>query len=181
MTQSSTTHLVGVAIPTLRELRSAVLASSTPEAAVTALREAGFAGGEAVYAAFEQWLAESGATDGSSGKADAGELTLEDFGEGTANFFRDAGWGEVAFSRDDDEGVAIVDIVNCWEATGGGAAAGRGCHITTGLLSAFFGRIAGYPVAVLETECCDGEASRCRFLMGNAEMMNYKWEEMESR
>ena len=180
MSDSSTTHLVGVAIPTLIELRSAVLAANSVDNAVNALREAGFAGGDAVHAAFEHWIGEP--ADGSHGDvnpADAGELSLEEFGERSTQFFRDAGWGDVTFSQDDAEGVAIVDIVNCWE---GGAERGdsaQGCHVTTGMLAAFFGRIAGYPVAVLETECCGGDGSRCRFLMGNAEMMAYKWEQLQ--
>ena len=69
----------------------------------------------------------------------------------------------MTFTPDDPEGVAVVDISNCWE-SGDGGAHGTGCQITTGLLAAFFGKIAGYPVAVLETECCDGDGSRCRFL-----------------
>jgi hypothetical protein len=32
---------------------------------------------------------------------------------------------------------------------------------------------------VLETECCDGDGSRCRFLLGNADVMSYKWQEMQ--
>jgi|SRR5687768_9911817 len=178
MTESSTAHLVGVAVPTLRQLRSAVLSSASPETAVAALREAGFAGGESVYSAFERWLAESGVTDASTAKSGAGDLSLEEFGNGTTQFFRDAGWGDVTLSHDDDEGVAIVDIEKCWEGTASTADA-PGCHITTGLLAAFFGQIAGYPVAVLETECCEGDGSRCRFLMGNPEVMNHHWEKMQ--
>ncbi|MGK2961614.1 MAG: hypothetical protein ACSLFK_05625 [Gemmatimonadaceae bacterium] len=165
---SSTTHLVGVAIPTLRELRSAVLASAEPEAAVKALREAGFAGGASIYAAFERWMEETGGAS-----ANTADLPLTEFGERTAEFFRDAGWGDVAFSQDEPEGVAIVDITGCWEGT---ADPSPGCQVTTGVLASFFGTIAGYPVAVLETECCAGEGSRCRFLMGTAEMMEWHWE-----
>ena len=178
MTEPSTTHLVGVAIPTLRQLRTAVLTSTAPDVAVTALREAGFAGGEAVYSAFEDWLAQSGAISAPAGKSDAAELSLEKFGEEATRFFRDAGWGNVTLSKDDEEGVAIVDIASCWEGASGSGPV-SGCHITTGLLAAFFGQVAGYPVAVLETECCEGDGSRCRFLMGNAEVMNYKWEQMQ--
>lgn len=180
MTDSSTARLVGVAIPTLRELRSSVLASSSPDAAVDTLREAGFAGGDAVHAAFARWIAESsgGSADDEATRGDPGDLSLDEFGERATGFFRDAGWGDVTFSRDDAEGVAIVDIVNCWEGGAESGGAAGGCHVTTGMLASFFGRIAGYPVAVLETECCEGSESRCRFLMGNAEMMNYKWEEM---
>jgi predicted hydrocarbon binding protein len=165
---SSTTHLVGVAIPTLRELRTAVLSSTDTEGAVSSLRDAGYAGGDAVFEAFEQWLAESG--DGSRTAAD---VPLEEFGDTAAAFFRGAGWGEVEFSHDEADGVAYVDITNCWE---GGAGGDAGCQLTTGLIASFFGRIAGYPVAVLETECCSGSESRCRFMLGNAETMQAKWE-----
>lgn len=167
---SSTTQLVGVAIPTLRELRAAVLASSDTEGAMNALREAGYAGGDAVYEAFEQWLGES-----SGGATGAADLPVDEFGEQATGFFRNAGWGEVTFSQDEADDVAMVDITSCWE---GGAGGDSGCQITTGLLASFFGRIAGYPVAVLETECCSGSSSRCRFLMGNPEVMQYRWEEM---
>jgi len=171
------TQLVGVAVPTLLELRSAVLASAEAEAAVNSLREAGFAGGESVHAAFHQWLAESSDDEGREPReSEPAELPLDEFGDRAATFFHDAGWGDVSLSHDEDEGIAILDIVNCWE--GAGSAAGHGCHVTTGLLAAFFGRIAGYPVAVLESECCEGGSSRCRFLMGNAEVMNQKWESM---
>jgi predicted hydrocarbon binding protein len=171
---SSTTHLVGVAIPTLRELRSAVLSAADADAAVTALREAGFAGGDAIHAAFEQWLTESQSVEARTSAAD---LPLDKFGDNAARFFRDAGWGEVVFSEDEADGVAIVDITNCWEG-GSDSSGSAGCHVTTGLLASFFGKIAGYPVAVLETECCSGSGERCRFLMGNADVMNYKWAEL---
>lgn len=174
MTESVTTRMVGVALPTLRELRSAILAGSDPGAAVNALREAGYAGGDDIFAAFEHWLTES--SDASSSVA--GDLALDEFGAQASEFFRNAGWGDVTFTPDDPEGVAVVDISNCWE-SGDGSARGNGCQITTGVLAAFFGRIAGYPVAVLETECCDGDGSRCRFLLGNADVMSYKWQEMQ--
>lgn len=168
------TQMVGVAVPTLRELRAAVLNSGDADAAVGALREAGFAGGDAVHSAFERWLAE--VSDAGS-TSDVGELPLEEFGEKAQAFFRDAGWGRVTFSSDEAEGIAVVDIEDCWE---GPVSGDTGCQITTGLLAAFFGRIAGYPVAVLETECCSGSDSRCRFLLGNAEVMAQKWEELQS-
>jgi predicted hydrocarbon binding protein len=69
--------------------------------------------------------------------------------------------------------VAILDIESCWEAADAGEEA-IGCHITTGLLAAFFGSVAGYPVSVMETECSEG--GRCRFVLGNAEVMQYRWE-----
>src|SRR5678815_3258176 len=101
----STIQMVGVAVPTLRELRAAVLASGDADAAVSALREAGYAGGDAVHSAFETWLTES--ADGTD-HFDAGDLTLTEFGERTAKFFRDAGWGTVTFTENDAEGMAVI-------------------------------------------------------------------------
>ena len=173
MTESTMSQMVGVAVPTLRELRAAVLTSGDPEGAVSALREAGYAGGDAVFASFESWLAESSG----NGQIDTGDLSLTEFGERTAKFFRDAGWGSLIFTENEIEGTAIVDIEDCWE---GPVAGDSGCQITTGLLASFFGRIAGYPVAVLETECCSSGSSRCRFLLGNSEVMTAKWEELSS-
>jgi predicted hydrocarbon binding protein len=173
MTDSSRTELVGVAVPTLRQLRASVLSSNAQDA-VAVLREAGFAGGGSIHSAFERWLAE---TSGAADAMETGDLDLGEFGERVTRFFRDAGWGDFTLTHDDVEGVAIVDIENCWEGVASENAAG--CQLTTGMLAAFFGQVAGFPVAVLETECCEGHASRCRFLMGNADVMNYKWQELE--
>jgi hypothetical protein len=32
----------------------------------------------------------------------------------------------------------------------------------------------------METECRSANADRCRFLLGNSEVMAYKWEELRS-
>lgn len=173
MTESTMSQMVGVAIPTLRELRAAVLTSGDAEAAVSALREAGYAGGDAVFESFESWLSESN----EDGQVDTGNLSLVEFGERTSKFFRDAGWGTVTFTENEAEGTGIVDIEDCWE---GPVAGESGCQITTGLLASFFGRVAGYPIAVLETECCSSGSSRCRFLLGNSEVMTAKWEELSN-
>ncbi|MEP6507033.1 MAG: 4-vinyl reductase [Gemmatimonadales bacterium] len=174
--ETSSTQLVGVAVPTLRQLRSAILSSANATDAVTALREAGYAGGESIHGAFEQWLVQTGVAK----EADAGELQLEDFEDQAANFFRDCGWGDVDFSHDAENGVAIVDISNCWEAAGNESADDPGCQLTTGMLASFFGKIAGFPVAVLETECSHGNHSRCRFLLGNSDAMNYQWSKLNT-
>jgi len=175
MMETSSTQLVGVAVSTLRQLRAAILSSAQADDAVAALREAGYAGGESIHSAFERWLIETGA----SKEMDAGALPLEEFGEEAASFFRDSGWGDIDFTHDEDNGVAMVDITNCWEAAGNESSDDPGCQLTTGMLASFFGKIAGFPVAVLETECSHGDSSRCRFVLGNSEVMNHKWQEMQ--
>jgi len=166
MIEATAIKLVGVAIPTLRELRGVVLRSGDAHSAVGALRDAGYAGGEAVYDAFEQWLDENG-------DAGPGDLSLEEFAERVGSYFRNAGWGEITFSSDESEGIAMLDIDGCWESSEAGEEA-IGCHVTTGLLAAFFGKVAGYPVSVMETDC--SENGRCKFILGNAEVMQHRWE-----
>lgn len=175
MTDTSARQLIGIAIPTLRELRAATLAciSAGPAGeadAVAALREAGFAGGPAVYEAFEQWL------DESDDSQHAPELTVEEFGDRAARYFRDAGWGRVDFEAEKEESVASISMEDCWEADRTAAGSSPSCHITTGMLASFFGKLAGYPVAVVETECRSASGERCRFLLGNTEVMAFKWQ-----
>jgi len=182
MAETAAAQLIGIAIPTLRELRAATLAclsaGPTGEAdAVDALREAGYAGGQAVYEAFEQWLAETSVSSDEGDRRSAPDLTIEEFGDRVAAYFRAAGWGDVEFDSEQKDGVATLTMENCWEVDAAGSSA-PSCHVTTGMLAAFFGRLAGYPVAVLEAECCSAGANRCRFLLGNAEVMAFKWEEL---
>lgn len=182
MTETAAAQLIGIAVPTLRELRAATLAclSASPggeAAAVDALREAGYAGGQAVYEAFEQWIGETSTSSDAADQRSALDLTMQEFGDKTAAYFRAAGWGDVEFDSEQRDGVATLTIQSCWEADAGGAWT-PSCHVTTGMLAAFFGRLAGYPVAVLEAECCSAGADRCRFLLGNSDVMAYKWEEL---
>ncbi len=179
------TQLIGIAIPTLRELRGAALARlSTDPAregdAVDALRAAGYAGGQAVYDAFEQWLAEEQTPAGSADHRSTPDMTLREFGDRAARYFRAAGWGLVEFDADPNESVATLAMENCWETDGAAQEPAPSCHVTTGMLAAFFGCLAGYPVSVMETECCSMGADRCRFLLGNTEVMAFKWEQLRS-
>src|SRR5687768_16262488 len=176
MAETGTARLIGIAIPTLRELRWATLASLSAQPsgeadAVDALREAGYAGGETVYEAFEQWLLEMESSA-------APDLTLDEFGVRAAEYFRAAGWGLVEFDAHPNETVATLSMEDCWEANAAGNETAPACHVTTGMLAAFFGRLAGYPVSVMESECSSMGAARCQFLLGNSEVMTSKWAEL---
>jgi predicted hydrocarbon binding protein len=177
-------QLIGIAIPTLRELRATTLAclSAGPSGsadAVDALHEAGFAGGEAVYQAFEQWLQETEDATPADARRLAPDLTLDEFAARAADYFRAAGWGLAEFGSDRDDGVATLAIENCWEADSSSSEELPSCHVTTGMLAAFFGKFAGYPVAVMETECRSSGAERCSFLLGNTEVMAFMWEGLQ--
>ena len=88
--------------------------------------------------------------------------------------FQAAGWGRVTF-RSLHDALAVIDIEGCWEAQLHGEGE-SGCHLTTGTLAGFLGCLADYPVAVMELECTVGGKARCRFLAGNADMLEHAYE-----
>lgn len=164
-------NMLAVSREALSALRSALLRSSGPEAAVC-LQEAGYAGGEAVFESFQSWLR-------ARGMEDATELNMVEFQREASSYFRDAGWGtvEVGALRD---AVAAVDCSNWGEADPREQLEHPACHFTTGMFADFFGRFSDVPLAVLEVECRSAGASRCRFLMGNGDVMRYVFEQMEN-
>jgi predicted hydrocarbon binding protein len=152
----SASNLVTVAGETLTRLRGSAESASGADA----LREAGHVGGSALYAAFAESL------KGQTGD-DPAALSLEEFSAKAGTFFAEAGWGMLRL-RSSHDALAVIDIENCWESQSGGS----GCHITTGVLAGFLSPLADYPVAVMEVECGSEGSASCRFLAGNAEMMD---------
>lgn len=157
MTPTNASGLVTQAGETLRRLSG----SAESAAGVEALRDAGHAGGAALYAAFAESVQ-------STGGGDPAAMSLEEFSSRASEFFAKAGWGSVRL-RSSHDALAVVDIENCWETDSGG---GRGCHVTTGVLAGFLTPLAEYPVAVMEVECGSEGSASCRFLAGNAEMLD---------
>ncbi len=156
-------NLVLVAGETVRRLKAAAETSGGAEA----LHEAGHAGGAALYAAFAEQVR-------SEGGADPSEMPLEDFSAKASSFFSEAGWGRLTL-RSSHDALAVVDIDGCWEASSAG-----GCNITTGVLAGFLGPLADYQVAVMEIECSSEGSATCRFLAGNAEVMDDAYERMRA-
>jgi hypothetical protein len=76
------------------------------------------------------------------------------------------------------DAVATLDSADWGEADPASALEFPGCHFTTGMFADFFGRIADHPLSVLEVECRSMGAPRCRFLLGNVEVMEHVYEEM---
>ena len=160
-----------VAFPrlSLAALRSALI-RDTGGGFSTLLQEAGYAGGESVFAAFRAWLGERGLPSAAS-------LDVGEFQEQAAAFFRDAGWGTITITPLHDV-VALVDSENWAEADPASGLQFPACHYTAGLFADFFGRTAAAPLAVLETECRSTGSHRCRFLVGSAEVMGQVYERM---
>lgn len=149
-------------------LRTALLRDVGPGGAAY-LQEAGYAGGDSLYAAFRAWLADA------HGGAAPEELALEDFQARVADFFRAAGWGSLAIGTVRDA-VAAIDSGDWGESDAEAGLEHTGCHLSTGMFAAFFGHLAGAPLAVLEVECRSAGGSRCRFLVGSAEVMQHVYD-----
>ncbi len=163
-------QLVAIGRPALMSLRTAILGDGTADAA-TALRSAGYAGGDDLWSAFTGW------TEAHDGRAPEA-LDLAAFQSAASAFFHEIGWGTVEISTMRDSVVAIASG-DWWEAEPDRGMAEPGCHFTTGLLAHFFGQVADAPLAVLEVECRSTGAPRCRFLLGAPEVLRYVFDELE--
>lgn len=160
-----------VALPraALAALRAALYRDAGPAAAAY-LQEAGYAGGETLFASFRGWL--------SSRNEPAPEaLPIERFEALATAYFREAGWGSLSVGSL-RSAVATLDSPDWGEADAGSGMDHPACHFTTGMFADFFGRIADAPLAVLEVECRSAGAHRCRFLVGNADVMEHVYETM---
>lgn len=165
MNSANSSGLVTLASETLRRLSGAVESAARADA----LREAGHAGGAALFSAFADSVH-------AAGGGDPAGLPLEEFSSRAGAFFAGAGWGHVRL-RSSHDALAVIDIEKCWEAE---PPAGRGCHITTGVLAGFLSPLADYPVAVMEVECGSEGSATCRFLAGNAAMLDDAYHRMVS-
>lgn len=159
-----------IALPraSLLALRAALI-RETGGSFATFLQEAGYAGGEAVFAAFKSWLSARG--------EDVDALDVAAFQERAADFFRIAGWGSITIAPVGDV-VAMVDSTDWAEADPLSALPYPSCHYTTGMLADFFGRTAAAPLAVLEVECRSSGSPHCRFLVGATEVMGHLYDRM---
>jgi uncharacterized protein len=154
----------------LSALRTALLRDRGPDAAVY-LQEAGYAGGDALYQAFRIWLSQR--TD-----IAAEDLDVDAFEHRASEFFSEAGWGTLSVGTLGHDAVATLDSEDWGEADPESALDQPSCHLTTGMFADLFGRLAGEPVAVLEVECRSAGAHRCRFLVGNPDLMDEIYDEM---
>lgn len=166
MQPSAERALVTLPLPTVGAL--AVSASNGTTSRVDALRAAGHAGGSALAEAFEDRVRR---TDQEA----AHELTLGEFNTRVAEFFARVGWGRMTMSSLYDV-VAAIDLEEAWEPRATGPAGGPSCHVSTGVLSAFFGAFAPYAVAALEVECSAAGQPRCRFLLGPPAVLEQVYE-----
>jgi predicted hydrocarbon binding protein len=162
-------QLVALTRSSLAALRAALIRDAGP-AAASYLQEAGYAGGEMLFDSFRSWLAMRTETQPE-------ELGVEEFEQLATEYFRDAGWGSLKVGSLNDA-VATLDSEDWGEADPSSGLDQPACHLTTGMFADFFGRLADTPLAVLEVECRSMGAPRCRFHVGNADVIEHVYEEM---
>ncbi|MDQ2891068.1 MAG: hypothetical protein M3R65_11040 [Gemmatimonadota bacterium] len=160
---SAAPQLVSVPPDALLALRKALLARPDLDTVIT-LRDAAYAGGDAMYDAFREYSA-------STGHATLQSLPVQKFFEQAGEFFTSAGWGRTTFAESAGA-FCTVEIEGCWEADPDSQPDPRGCHLTVGVIGAFLGKFADYPVAVLEVEGPATDSERCRFLAGSIQMIS---------
>jgi hypothetical protein len=105
------------------------------------------------------------------------DLDAEFLGEVASAFFEDHGWGSLSVNPI-AAGILAVDSPDWVEASPDAGAQYPSCHLSSGLLADFFGRLAGETVAVMEVECRTRGDDRCRFLIGSPEMLATVYERM---
>jgi len=164
----ATTPLVALPRHSLAALRSALMRDLGGGYA-TYLQEAGYAGGDAMFATFHEWLAARGGNSESVGYAEFQGLAAE--------FFRDIGWGTVEIGTLHDV-VITLDSADWAEADPSLNVGFPACYYSMGLLADFFGRLAGSTLACYEVECRSNGAARCRFLLGSAEVIGQVYQRM---
>jgi predicted hydrocarbon binding protein len=170
MTDNAPPGLVAMPFATLRTLLQQLGDGMSPHA-VHSLRQAGYAGGTELAAAFDAWMRDN------DGEGDAAELGLEEFNTRVAAFFEQVGWGQLAMSSIHDL-VAAVDIAECWEPRAGQRTSGPCCHVSTGAIAAFFSTFAPYTLGSMEVECAASGRSQCRFLLGPPEVLDELYSHM---
>jgi predicted hydrocarbon binding protein len=154
----------------LHQLRAA-LERDTGLQASTYLQEAGFAGGEELYAEFTEWLVATRGVERPSA------LDVQFLSEVLGEFFSDQGWGPLE-ATPLSPSVLALDSAEWAEAAEDGRGEFPSCHLTCGLLADFFGRMSDGLVAVMEVECRSRGDARCRFLAGAPETLSALYDRM---
>jgi predicted hydrocarbon binding protein len=154
----------------LHQLRTS-LERDTGLQASTYLQEAGFAGGQELYAEFADWLLAT------RGVERPQELDVQFLSEVISEFFAEQGWGALE-ATPLGPAVLALDSAEWAEASDETRGEFPSCHLTCGLLADFFGRLSDGLVAVMEVECRSRGDARCRFLAGAPETLSALYDRM---
>lgn len=163
-------HCVGLSSRAFHVLRSSLERDNGLQTAAY-LQEAGFASGEDVYNAFVSRVRDAYQLDS------PGELDTVFLSEALSAHFGEFGWGSLK-TTSLSAAVLALDSDDWAEAVPEGGGLYPSCHISSGLLSDFFARLAGEPVAVMEVECRTRGDDRCRFLVGSPNSLAVVYDRM---
>jgi hypothetical protein len=145
-----------VAVPAaaLARLRTALQGEAGELPTVHALHAAGFDAGAPLFDAFVRGLADG-----------LDSVPRDAFWSHVERFFRERGWGSLRH----DDGHPAVGFLHApdWAEASDGGDDQPSCAFGAGMLSQFLTRVAGGPVAVLETSCRSSGASHCTFAFGS--------------
>lgn len=147
----------------IQHLRQILERDAGPQAA-SWLQEAGFAGGEALYLAYAEWLTDRYSVTRPSA------LDVRHLGETLSAFFREFGWGPVEVAPLTPAVIAL-DSPDWWEADPGAGVSFPSCYLSSGLLAEFLTRVSETPLGVMEVECRSRGDQICRFLAGAPETL----------
>jgi hypothetical protein len=163
---------VTLPVGALAALRGAVLAA--PDGQLR-LRDAGFAAGGALYEAFAERARRR------TGREPVA-LPLPDFAAELGAFFREQGWGALDAAAEPDAETVALAAADWAEADAEPEtpAAYPACHFSTGMFAGFLARVAGRPLAVLETRCRAAGDERCEFVVGSPPVMDRLWERIRA-
>ncbi len=161
-------HLLTMPHAAFGALRAALLRDVGGNYA-TYLQEAAYAGGEAQWASFAEWLA-------ARGEGAPESLGLERFRSAAAEYFSECGWGAIGIGQ--EGAVATVDAPDWHEADPAAQLPWPGCYYGTGMLADFFGRVAGEPLGAMEVECRSAGHAHCRWLVGSADVLGAVYDAM---
>lgn len=150
-----------VAIPAeaLAQLRTALRGEAGDLPTVHALHAAGFEAGGRLFEAFVASL--DGGLDG---------LPQDQFWGRVGAFFRDRGWGSLEHETP-HPAIGFLHAPD-WAEASPGDEDQPSCAFGSGMLSQFLSRIAGGPVAVLETSCRSAGARGCTFAFGSEDAIH---------
>jgi predicted hydrocarbon binding protein len=164
-----TTALSAIPRASLTTLRAS-LVRDLGDGFAAVLQEAGYAGGDAVFAAFKSWC-------GANGLGAPEALGYASFQQAAARFFADTGWGTVTLEPLGDAAVAF-DSADWGEADPAAAMPYPSCYYTAGMLADLFGRVADGEIGCLEVECRSAGAARCRFLLASPDVIAHVYKRL---
>lgn len=159
--------LTAVPHTSLRTLRTA-LVRDLGDGFASVLQEAGFAGGAALLDAFAGWC-------GRHGLGAPATLPMETFHAALARFLSEVGWGRITVTPIGDL-VLAIDAEDWAEADPEAPMPYPACYYTAGMFADVLGRVADAPVGCMEVTCRSSGADRCRFLVGNPEIMAHVYQ-----